>query len=262
MKVALGQMAVSKDSQENLSACLGLIDQALRSGAQLLVLPEGVLARNVADPEVVLKSAQALDGEFVSRLSAATRDTDLTVVFCIHTPAGEGKVWNTLVVLRDGQVLAHYNKLHLYDAFSVQESCYVQPGTEIPALIDVAGFKVGLMTCYDLRFPELARRLCVDGAQVLLAPSAWLKGPLKEHHWRVLTTARALENTAYMVAVGECGERNIGQSLVVDPLGVIVAQAAETPTLLLVDLDRERLAYARRILPVLDNRRFAPPELG
>jgi predicted amidohydrolase len=78
----------------------------------------------------------------------------------------------------------------------------------------------------------------------------------------VLTTARALENTAYMVAVGECGERNIGQSLVVDPLGVIVAQAAETPTLLLVDLDRERLAYARRILPVLDNRRFAPPELG
>ena len=117
MKVALGQMAVSKDSQEILSACLGLIDQALRSGAQLLVLPEGVLARNVADPEVVLKSAQALDGEFVSRLSAATRDTDLTVVFCIHTPAGEGKVWNTLVVLRDGQVLALHGCGHYHETY-------------------------------------------------------------------------------------------------------------------------------------------------
>ncbi|WP_341669425.1 deaminated glutathione amidase [Alcaligenes sp. SDU_A2] len=262
MKVALGQMAVSKDVQENLDCCLSLIEQATRAGAQLLVLPEGVLARNVADPELVLKSAQALDGDFVTRLSAATRDTDLTVVFCIHTPAGPGKVWNTLVVLHDGQVLAHYHKLHLYDAFSVKESTYVQPGQDVPALIEVAGLKVGLMTCYDLRFPELARRLSIDGAQVLLAPSAWLKGPLKEHHWRVLTTARALENTAYVVAVGECGERNIGQSLVVDPLGVIVAQAAETPTLLLVDLDRERLAYARRILPVLDNRRFQTPQLA
>ncbi len=261
MKVALGQLAVSKDVQENLTACLGLIEQATRAGAQLLVLPEGVLARNVADPELVLKAAQPLDGDFVTRLCAATRDTDLTVVFCIHTPASQGRVWNTLVVLRDGQVLAHYHKLHLYDAFSVKESTYVQPGQDIPALIDVAGLKVGLMTCYDLRFPELARRLSIDGAQVLVAPSAWLKGPLKEHHWRVLTTARALENTAYMVAVGECGERNIGQSLVVDPLGVIVAQAAEAPALLLVELDRERLAYARRILPVLDNRRFVAPQL-
>lgn len=103
MKVALGQMAVSRDSQENLSACLGLIEQALRSDAQLLVLPEGVLARNVADPEVVLKSAQALDGEFVSRLSVATRDTDLTVVFCIHTPAGRvrsGIPWWCCVMVR------------------------------------------------------------------------------------------------------------------------------------------------------------------
>lgn len=121
--------------------------------------------------------------------------------------------------------------------------------------------KVGLMTCYDVRFPELARRLAIEGAEVLVLPSAWLRGPLKEMHWEVLVTARALENTCYLVAVGECGPRNIGNSMVVDPLGVAVVKAAEAPTLLYAELDAARIAYARSVLPVLENRRFARPEL-
>ena len=94
------------------------------------------------------------------------------------------------------------------------------PGDEVPPLLEVDGLRFGMMTCYDLRFPELARRLAVDGADALLVPAAWVKGPLKEHHWEVLATARALDNTCYVVAVGECGPRNIGASMVVDPLGV------------------------------------------
>jgi len=95
----------------------------------------------------------------------------------------------------------------------------------------------------------------------LVLPAAWVKGPLKEMHWEVLVTARALENTTYVVAVGECGERNIGNSMVVDPLGVAIARAAEAPALVFAELDKARLEHARKVLPVLDNRRFDVPQL-
>ncbi len=262
MKVALGQFAVHIEAEQNMQTCLNLMLQAEQAGADVLVLPEGICSRNVADPKIVLNAAQPLDGPFVTRLARATENTDMSVVFCMHVPAATDKVWNVQVVLRAGQVVAAYKKLHLYDAFAVQESQYVEAGQQVPELLDIKGFKVGLMTCYDLRFPEMARRLCADGAQVLLCPSAWLKGPLKEHHWQVLNTARALENTAYVVATGECGSRNIGMSMVVDPLGVVIAQAAEAPTLLICELDKARLEHARNVLPVLENRRFSRPELA
>ena len=146
-------------------------------------------------------------------------------------PSGAGRVFNVLVTVRDGEIVAQYRKLHLYDAFSAKESTNVKPGEEIPGIIEVAGLKVGVMTCYDLRFPEMARRLAVDGADVIVLPAAWVRGLGKEAHWEVLVTARALENTCYVVAVGECGERNIGASMVVDPLGVAIARAGEAPTL-------------------------------
>lgn len=261
MKAALGQFAVQREWQKNADVCLDLMAQAARAGVDLLVLPEGVLARDIADPDLVLRAAQALDGPFMAQLLEASRGSRLTVVMCIHVPAPDGKVWNMLVALRDGEIVAQYRKLHLYDAFSMKESTHVVPGDAVPPLIDVAGLRVGLMTCYDLRFPELARRLALDGAQVLVLPAAWVKGPLKEAHWEVLVTARALENTCYVVAAGECGERNIGQSMVVDPLGVAVARAGEAPALLFGEIDPARIAHARQVLPVLDNRRFAKPEL-
>ncbi len=190
------------------------------------MLPEGVLARDITDPDIVKRSAQPLDGPFLSALLPATQG--LTVFFCVHVPAADGKVWNTQVALRDGRIIAQYRKLHLYDAFNMQESLNVRAGAEIPPLVEVAGLKVGMLTCYDLRFPELPRRLALDGADLLVAPSAWVRGPLKEMHWQVLSQARALENTCYVVAVGECGPRNIGASMAIDPLGVIIARAAET----------------------------------
>ncbi|HWQ09319.1 MAG TPA: nitrilase-related carbon-nitrogen hydrolase, partial [Holophaga sp.] len=189
------------------------------------------------------------------------RGSDLTLITTIHVPAEDGRAWNTLIVLRNGELLAEYRKLHLYDAFLDQESGHVIPGNDVPPVVEVAGLKVGLMTCYDVRFPELARRLVLDGADVLVLPAAWVRGPLKEMHWQVLVTARALENTAYVVAVSECGPRNIGSSMVVDPLGVAIARAGKAPALCFADLDPARIAYAREALPVLKNRRFSRPEL-
>lgn len=262
MKAALGQFAVSREWQENLATATRLMSEVKVAGADLLLLPEGILARDITDPDIVLKTAQPLDGPFMQGVLAASKGSVLTTLFCIHVPNGKGRVFNIHVAVRDGAIVAAYRKLHLYDAFSALESTNVEPGTEVPPLLDIAGLKCGLMTCYDVRFPELARRLALDGADVLLLPAAWVRGLGKEAHWDVLVTARALENTCYVIATGECGPRNIGASMVVDPLGVAVARAGEAPALIYADIDPARIAAARAALPVLANRRFAGPELA
>lgn len=261
MKVALGQFAVSREWQENAATCQQMMQQAADGGADLLVLPEAILVRDNTQPGYVIDAAQPEEGPFLSTLLAASRGLSVTTIFTQHIPAADQRAVNTLFAIRQGEIIARYQKLHLYDAFAVQESARVDAGHQVPPLITVAGLQVGLMICYDIRFPELARRLAAEGADVLVLPSAWLRGPLKERHWELLTCARALENTCYMVAVGECGPKNTGNSLVADPLGVIIASAGEAAGLLFADVDPQRIRYARQIVPVLENRRFATPQL-
>lgn len=261
MKVALGQFAVQPDWHENLGICFDLIKRAAGKEADLLVLPEGILAQDMADPDLIPKTAQPLDGAFITRLAAETlKYPTLTIAGCLPIPDGKDRFYNTLLVIKNGQIIAQYRKLHLYDAFSHQESRSITAGDSLPPLVEIAGFKVGLMICYDLRFPELARRLVLEGADALILPAAWVKGSGKEAHWDILVKARALENTCYMIAVGECGQRNIGNSMVVDPLGVAIARAGEEPALIMAELFHKRIAHARDILPVLHNRRFLPPK--
>ena len=261
MIVAVGQFTVTADWHENARLCVELMAQSARQGAALLVLPEALLARDDNDPDLSVKSAQPLDGSFLTLLLEESKSNRLSTILTVHVPTIQGRAENTLVVLREGKIIAHYAKLHLYDAFNVQESRLVDPGNQIPPLIEIDGIRCGLMTCYDLRFPEMALSLAIAGADALVLPAAWVKGPLKEHHWATLLTARALDTTCYVVASGECGNKNIGQSRVVDPLGVTIAAAGESPALLMAEIDRARIALARRQLPVLRNRRFAPPQL-
>ena len=261
MYVAVGQFAVTPLWEENARQCVLLMAQAARQGAALLVLPEALLARDDQDPDLCVKSAQPLDGGFLQTLLEESQRNRLTTVLTVHIPTTQGRAANTLVVIREGKIIGTYAKLHLYDAFTIQESRLVDPGGQLPPLIDVEGITLGLMTCYDLRFPEMALNLALAGAEVLVLPAAWVKGPLKEHHWATLLAARALDTTCYVVAAGECGNKNIGQSRVIDPLGVTIAAAAEAPALLMAEIDRERIVQARRQLPVLMNRRFAPPQV-
>jgi len=262
MKIALGQFKVSNTWSENLKKVESFMTQACAQGARLLCLPEGILARDITDPDIVLKSAQTLDGPFMQGVLAASRTLDIAVSLTIHTQTAGARVHNDHVIVQGGEIRTVYTKLHLYDAFNVQESAKVEPGTSVPELVEIDGFKFGLMTCYDLRFPELARALALAGADAILLPAAWVRGSGKEAHWAVLNTARAIENTCYMVATGECGERNIGASMVVDPLGVPVVQAGEAETLVTAELSKERIAHARALLPALKNRRFKAPELS
>ncbi|MBF9003133.1 deaminated glutathione amidase [Vibrio nitrifigilis] len=263
LKVGLGQFSVAKEWQENLQICQDYMSQANEQDVDLLVFPEGILARDIADPDLVRRAAQPLNGPFMTELLAFSQSMTMTVLMTVHVPseAEDGKVWNVQVAIRQGEIISEYKKLHLYDAFSMKESTNVIPGDDVPELVEVNGFNIGMMTCYDLRFPELSRRLVLDGADALVLPAAWVKGPLKEHHWDVLATARALENTCYMIAVGESGERNIGLSKVIDPLGVVTCSASEQDELAVTTINKERIAHARRVLPALENRRFSTPTL-
>ncbi|MFE2225593.1 nitrilase-related carbon-nitrogen hydrolase [Streptomyces kronopolitis] len=257
MRIAVGQFAAGPDWQDNLTACIDLAAEADRGRADLLVLPEGVLARFTEDRHRIREVAQPLDGPFVTELAAATARSSTAIVVGIHEPSDDGRVFNTLVVLRAGELIARYRKIHLYDAFGTQESVDVRPADEPPVVVELAGTKVGLMTCYDVRFPELARLLADAGAEVLALPAAWVRGPAKERHWEVMATARALENTCWVAASGECGPRNIGNSLIVDPLGTVRSRLAAAPGLAWAEADPGVTAAARSTLPVLANRRFA-----
>lgn len=261
MLVAAGQFAVTPHTEINAQRCVQMMAQAHQQGAALLVLPEALLARDDNDADLSVKSAQSLDGEFLRSLLAESRTNGMTTVLTIHVPSSPGRAVNTLVVLRGGEVIAHYGKLHLYDAFRIQESRRVDAGDRLPPLIEVEGMQVGMMTCYDLRFPELALSLALQGAELLVLPAAWVNGPHKVHHWTTLLAARALDVTCYLVAAGECGTRNIGQSRIVDPLGVTLAEAGDAPGLIFAEVTADCVYEVRAQLPVLKNRRFAPPQL-
>jgi predicted amidohydrolase len=155
-----------------------------------------------------------------------------------------------------GAATAAYRKIHLYDSFGFRESDRVLAGDPDPVVVEVGGFAVGLMTCYDLRFPELGRRLVDAGAEVLVVPAAWVAGERKVDHWRTLVRARAIENTAYVVAVGQPAPRYTGHSMVVGPLGDVLVEAGPDEETLTAVLTREGLDEARRSNPSLANRRL------
>ncbi|GBQ93830.1 hydrolase [Acetobacter nitrogenifigens DSM 23921 = NBRC 105050] len=261
MKIALGQFAATPRWEENLATAIDLARRASAEGARLLLLPEDILAADMQDPDLTLRAAQQLDGPYVTGLIAGLQGLDLTVSGCIFVPDGSGRVYNVHIVVSAQGLIGTYRKLHLYDAFAMRESDRQTPGAEIAPLIEIDGFKIGLMTCYDVRFPELARALALNGAELIAVPSAWVRGPGKEWHWEVMLTARALENTCYVAGIGECGPRNIGCSMVVDPLGVAVVRTGQDPDLLFCEISKERIAKTRATLPVLQNRRFADPTL-
>jgi deaminated glutathione amidase len=158
----------------------------------------------------------------------------------------------------DGDLLATYRKAHLYDSFGYRESDRLLSGEAAPVVFGLAGHRIGLLTCYDLRFPEHARALVDAGAQTLVVPAAWVRGPLKEEHWETLVRARAIENTVYMAAAAQCGKAYCGRSMLVDPMGIALAAIGETEGVVRGEIDIERVAAARERNPALQHRRTWP----
>ena len=236
------------------------LPELVPSGSDLVVLPEA-FARDFGESGSDLSAyAESSEGPFALELGAVAAERDTTVVAgMFETSEDPARPYNTLLVR--GARRAAYRKIHLYDSFGYRESDALRAGALEPVLLDLGPFRVGLMTCYDLRFPELARLLVAQGAEVLVVPSAWVAGPRKVDHWRTLVRARAIENTVFVVAAAQPGPRYSGHSMVVDPQGDVLAEAGEEAAVLHTTLDRAVLEQARRTNPSLANLRFPPPAL-
>lgn len=258
MRVALGQIEAGSDKQANLARIEERVAAAAEAGARLVLFPECAMVHH-DDASIPLRpDAEPLDGPFASRLRELAARSGIAIACGMFEPAPDGRVYNTvLVVDRDGTRLAAYRKIHLYDAFAYKESRHVAPGAGDIATFTLDGVTFGVMTCYDVRFPELARLLVDAGAEAVLLPAAWVRGPLKEAHWDVLVRARAIENTVYVLASGLSGRQSCGSSMLVDPMGIAVAQTGDGPALVVGEIDPARVAEVRGVNPSLANRRLA-----
>ena len=260
VRVTVAQLQVSGDHTANREVVEDAFRTAEHARADLLVVPE--YASGFDPRGVGAEHAEPLDGPFVSMLRTRAQATGVAVLAGTTLPAqgGDERAVNAVVAVdATGDLAGVYRKVHLYDAFGQRESDRLVPGPADapPLVLEVAGLTFGVLTCYDLRFPESARRLVDAGAQVLVVPAAWAAGDLKAMHWRTLAVARAIENTAAVVAVGQAGTGVTGRSLVVAPDGVVGLEMDEVPQVRTVDLDGAALLRVREQNPSLANRRYA-----
>lgn len=258
LAVAVAQFAPGADPAANLDAIRALASTASARGARLVVFPEYSAFFEPVMGSAFVEAAETLDGPFVGGLAAIAVDLGMHVVAGMIEQADGERFRNTLVAVSPaGDVVATYRKLHLYDAFGQRESDWVQPGVlDEPQTFAVGGLTVGLQTCYDIRFPEVTRRLVDAGADLVLVPAEWVRGPLKEQHWRTLVTARALENTIYIAAADQAPPVGVGNSMVVDPMGVEIATIGEATDVAVGWVSHARIADVRAVNPALALRRF------
>jgi predicted amidohydrolase len=259
MRVALAQIISTPDPAANLHLVDDRVRRAAERGAQLVVFPEATMrcfGHSLSDV------AEPTDGPWADHVRRTASRYGVVVVAGMFTPAAQGRVHNTLLVTGPG-VEAHYDKIHLFDAFGFTESATVAPGAA-PIVVQVDGVGVGFATCYDLRFPGIFTTVAERGAEIVIVCASWAAGPGKVEQWRLLTRARALDATVFVAACGQAdpgasstpAPTGVGYSVVVSPNGEVVSELGEPPGLLVADIDVSQVAAVRRTLPVLANRRL------
>ena len=262
------QLTSSGDIDANLAATEEQIDLAVRRGVDLIGLPENFAL--MGDDDRRLELAPALAERCREFLVTMARRYQVVVLGGGYpVPVGDGQhTYNRAeLVDRDGQVLASYDKTHLFDVDlpdgdTYRESATVTPGDALPPVVDVPGLcKVGLSICYDVRFPELYRHLVGAGAELLMIPAAFTAFTGKDH-WQVLLQARAIENTAYVLAAAQTGlhdgrRQTHGHALVIDPWGTVLADAGVQPGAAIAPVDVSHLGRIRDQMPSLRHRRPA-----
>ena len=257
--IGVAQFVPGTDRDSNLATMLGLAAEAAGRGATLVVFPEYSLYFSAEMGAAAVAAAEPLDGPFVAGIAEIASEVGIHIVAgTLEQTTDASRFSNTLVAVSPaGDLLATYRKMHLYDAFGHMESDFVVAGDILePETFSWGGFTVGLQTCYDIRFPEVTRRLVDAGADLVLVPSEWVRGPLKESHWRTLMTARAIENTIYIAAADHAPPIGVGNSMVVDPMGVELVTIGEITDVAVAMISPTRIAEVRKINPALTLRRF------
>jgi predicted amidohydrolase len=263
MRVAAVQLTSTPDKARNLRAAGRLIGEAADAGATLVVLPE--LFNRWGSARELREGAEPLDGETITwaRRLAGERGIWLVAGSIVERIEGADRHANTSCLIDpDGNIVATYRKIHLFDVdvegFAYQESATVQPGTEI-VVADAGPLRLGMAICYDLRFPEEFRIQALRGANAVTLPSAFTAVTGKDH-WEPLLRARAIENQVFVIAPDQRGASTPklnwhGRSMIVDPWGVVLAQAADGECVITADLDLAAQCDIRARVPSLANRR-------
>lgn len=261
--VAVAQFAPAADRTTNLAGMRALALRAVEQGADLVVFPEYASYFTPRMGPEWLAAAEPLDGPFVAGLGDIAAEAGVIIVAgFIETGTRAERFRNTIAAVGpDGALLAASRKLHLYDAFGATESAWAEPGAIEPPQLFTLGsgedaLRVGIQTCYDLRFPEVTRRLVDAGAELVLVPSEWVAGPGKVHAWRTLVTARAIENTVYLAAADHPPPVGVGYSMIVDARGELLAELDGETDAVVATVSRAHLDEVRGINPALQLRRF------
>jgi predicted amidohydrolase len=264
MRVSVIQMNSSHERASNVEKALKLIDRAAAEGARFVILPE--YTTFVGSYDEYDNNSETVPGPTSEAMAAKAHQYGMTIHAgsLIERSSEPNRFFNTsLLFNHNGELVACYRKVHLFDVdvpgkVTENESSVVIPGDHL-VVVNLPEFCLGMSICFDLRFPELYRSLALAGAEVLAIPAAFARGT-GEAHWHVLVRARAIENHAYVLAAGQCGADAeghycFGHSLIVDPWGVILAEApAEEDTVLIADIDIDQVQKRRSQIPVLNVR--------
>lgn len=263
LTVGCAQLNSTDDTAANLAAAERAIVQAAVQGARLVMLPEHFYF--LGPEESKRRRAEELaQAGWLPRMSELAQSLGIYIHIGSFLERQQETIYNTAVVISpDGEVIAQYRKLHLFDVeipggMIYRESNVVSPGDAVVSF-EVDGFVFGMATCYDLRFPELFRKLVDHDATVLLVPAAFTLQTGRDH-WEVLLRARAIENLCWVAAAGQWGtappgQQLFGRSMIINPWGVVISQAADGVTTIIAELDLEKVRQIRTRFPVLQHRR-------
>jgi deaminated glutathione amidase len=272
--VAIVQMRSSEDKRENMKLSLDFVKEAARKKASLICFPEFQMAFSPRNQSVkkLTKIAETIDeSNFVLTLGESARRNRINIIATIYEKNTknnnnnssrsninqfDNRVYDTAVIINsNGAICSVYRKLHMYDALGFRESAKMIAGNAIEKPVKTPVGNLGLMICYDVRFPELSRILAINGADILAVPSAWVHGIMKEEHWQTILKARAIENGSYVAAPDQVGHIFSGRSMVVDPFGIVILDMGNREGMEVIEIDKSRIQKARESLPLLKNRR-------
>ncbi len=263
LKVAAVQFCGNEDKNENLRLISQFVNRAVEKEVDIVVLPE--VCNCCGRTEVMVENAERIPGYTTNFISDIAKRSGVSIVCgSMFEKAEKNKVFNTSVVVgRDGGVLAKYRKIHLFDVdisgrIRYKESDHVIAGNEIVS-VNIDGFDAGLVICYDLRFCEIFQILALRGAKIIFLPAAFTFATGK-FHWEPLIKARAIENQVFIVAANQIGTspNNItcyGKSMIVDPWGRVLAEAGDDENIIYAEIDLNVLDTVRREIPVFNHRR-------
>ncbi|GLB47528.1 hydrolase [Philodulcilactobacillus myokoensis] len=264
-KIALVQAYSDLNQSINQARLTKMVKRAADNHAKLIVFPEMFMSTvsSKANLSEINQHAEPLDGPFVANAKRAAIDNHVWLIFGMretNDDHGDKRVYNTIVVLDDhGKIVSTYHKTHLYDAFGNRESDQIKPGNHLFQPIETPFGKLGLFVCYELRFPEVARYEAINGADIIIIPTAWVSGPLKEYQWNALLKARAIENTTFVAGCDKPAKNNrVGLSQVINPMGIVTNQAGSDEEILYAKINLDQIKKVRQKLPSAAQRR---PEL-